>query len=72
MSTGTIRQLKITRGVITVKIPSFLGSENLISQSILFAKENGYINKGDKIVCILGENEETPDYANVMKITVVH
>lgn len=71
MSAGVIRQLKITRGVITLKIPSFLGSENLITQSILFSQESGFIQKGDKIVCILGENEETPDYANIMKITTV-
>jgi pyruvate kinase len=71
MSSGTIRQLKITRGVIPLKIPSFSGSENLISQSILFAKDKGFIKKGDKIVCILGENEETPDYASMMKITIV-
>ena len=71
VSTSVIRQLKITRGVISLKIPSFLGCENLIKQSIFFAKENGYIHQGDKIICILGEYEETPDYANTIKITNV-
>ena len=71
MSASVIRQLKIARGVATLKIPSFLGSENLINQSIMYAKESGSIKAGDKIVCLLGENEETPDYVNVMKITTV-
>jgi pyruvate kinase len=71
VSNSVIRQLKITRGVVSLKIPSFLGSENLIKQSILYAKENGFINIGDKVICILGEKEETPDYASTIKITHV-
>jgi pyruvate kinase len=71
MSAGVIRQLKLTRGVICLKIPSFLGCESLIHQSILFAQENSYIKVGDKIICILGEYEDTPEYANIIKITTV-
>jgi pyruvate kinase len=71
MSAGVIRQLNIIRGVFTLKIPSFLGSDNLIDCAINFAYENGYLKKDDTVVCLLGENEETPDYTNIMKISVV-
>lgn len=71
MSASVIRQLNCSRGVITLKIPSFLGTDNLINNAIKYAQESGYINKGDKIVCLMSMNENTPDNLNSMKITTV-
>lgn len=71
VSAGIIKQLNIIRGVFPLKIPSFLGTSNLIENAINFAKENGQLKKGDVVVCILGENEETPDHTNILKISLV-
>ena len=71
MSANVIRQLNLTRGVITLKIPSYIGTDNLINDAIKYSLEYNYIKKGDKVVCLMGQNEETPEYVNVMKVTLV-
>ena len=71
MSASVIRQLNLSRGIITLKIPSFLGSENLINDAINYAKENGYVSKGDSVICILGQNEELPENVNTLKISTI-
>jgi pyruvate kinase len=71
MSSSVIRQLNITRGVITLKIPSFLGTDNLINDAMKYATDSGYCKKGDNVVCLLGQNEEAPEYVNIMKITTI-
>ena len=71
MSANVIRQLNLSRGVITLKIPSYIGTDNLINDAIKYSLESNYIKKGDKVVCLMGQNEETPEYVNVMKVTLV-
>ena len=71
MSASVIRQLNITRGVLTLKIPSFLGTDNLINDAMKYAVEAGYCKSGDNIVCLLGQNEESPEAVNIMKIQTV-
>lgn len=68
MSASVIRQLNCSRGVFTLKIPSYLGTDNLINNAIKYAMENEYINKGDKIVCVTGQNENTPENVNSLKV----
>lgn len=71
MSASVIRQLNITRGVFCLKIPSYLGSDNLINDAMKYALEAGYCKKGDNVVCLMGQNEETPESVNIMKIQTV-
>ena len=71
MSASVIRQLNLSRGVLTLKIPSFIGTDNLINDAIKYSLESGYIKSGENVVCIMGQNEETPEYVNIMKITTV-
>ncbi len=71
MSASVIRQLNITRGVYCLKIPSFLGTDNLIHDAMKYAVEAEYCKKGDNIVCLLGQNEETPEAVDIMKIQTV-
>lgn len=68
MSSSVIRQLNVTRGVFTLKIPTYLGTDNLINNAINYAMENEYIKKGDKIVCITGQNENTPENVSMLKV----
>jgi pyruvate kinase len=72
MSSSVIRQLNLTRGVTTLKIPSFLGQENLLNDAMKYAKESGYCTKGDNVVCLLGQSEQTPENINIMKISIVN
>lgn len=71
MNANVIRQLNITRGVITLKIPSYLGTENLLNDAMKYAAESGFVNKGDNIVCISGQNEESPENVNILKIATI-
>lgn len=71
MSASVIRQLNLTRGVFSLKIPSFIGTDNLINDAMKYAVDSGYCNKGDNIVCLLGQNEESPEAINMMKIQTV-
>jgi pyruvate kinase len=71
MSSCVIRQLNVSRGIISLKIPSFLGQDNLINNAIKYAQESGYIKKGDTVVCITGQNENSPDNVNSMKVMAV-
>jgi len=71
MSASVIRQMNITRGIKTLKIPSFLGTDNLINDAMKYAVESGYCSKGDNVVCLMGQNEETPEYVNILKITTI-
>lgn len=71
MSANVIRQLNISRGVFCLKIPSFLGTENIINDAVKYAVESGMCQKGDNIVCLMSQNEESPESVNIMKIQTV-
>lgn len=72
MSSAVQRQLSLSRGIIPFKIPAFIDSNNLISNAISYAVEDGYLKKGDKIVCLTGMNENMPENANILKIMTVN
>jgi pyruvate kinase len=63
-----IKQLQVVRGVWGYKIDSYIGTDNVIQMVVRVAKENHMIKAGDKIVCIHGNKEDTPDESDVMKI----
>lgn len=71
MSASVIRQLNISRGIMCLKIPSFLGTDNLINDAMKYAVEAGYCKSGDNVVCLLGQNEESPEAVNIMKIQTI-
>jgi len=71
MSANVIRQLNTSRGVFCLKIPSFLGTDNLIHDAMKYANESGMCDKGDNIVCLMAQNEESPEAVNIMKIQTV-
>ena len=72
MASNVIRNLNLSRGVFTLKIPSFIGNDNLINDAMKFALESGHCQKGDNVVCIMGQNEETPEMVNILKITTIN
>ena len=54
-----------------MKISTHLGTDNLIHDAIDYAVKRNYAQKGDKVVCLLGQNEETPENINLLKITTI-
>ena len=58
MSASVVKQVSICSGVIALKIPSYIGTDNLIQDGINYALERGLIKKKQKITVILGKTEE--------------
>lgn len=71
MSSSVIRQLNVSRGIYTLKIPSYIDTNNLINNAIKHAQDQGYVCTGDKIVCITGVNENTPENVNTLKVMTI-
>jgi pyruvate kinase len=63
-----IRQLQTVRGITGLKIPTFIGTDNVLQTVIQAAKEKGLCKSGSKVVCIHSNNENTPDESNILKI----
>jgi len=71
VSLSVIRQLNVCRGVTGYKIPSYQGTDNLISLVLKQAKEQHLCKPGRKVITIHGTSEETPDESTIMKIITV-
>lgn len=71
VSLSVIRQLNVCRGVQGYKIPSYQGTDNLISLVLKQAKEQHLCKPGRKVITIHGTSEETPDESTIMKIITV-
>jgi pyruvate kinase len=72
MDSSVLRNLNLSRGVNGLKIPSFIGNDNLINDAIKYACESGKCSVGDNVVCIMGQNEETPEMVNILKVTTIN
>jgi pyruvate kinase len=70
-NTASIRNMNLNRGVWGIKVPTYVGTENLIMDAIKIAVEKGYAKKDDRVVCVLGHHEENSAFTNVMKIATV-
>jgi pyruvate kinase len=66
-----IKALQVVRGITGFKIPTFVGTDNVLQLVIKEAKERGLCKSGSKVVCIHSSNEDTPDESNIMKIVEV-
>ena len=63
--------MNLSRGVQALKISTHLGTDNLIHDAIDYAVKRNYAQKGDKVVCLLGQNVETPENINLLKIKTI-
>jgi len=63
-----IRSLQTVRGITGLKIPTFVGVDNVLQLVIKEAKERGLCKSGHKVVCIHSNHEDTPDESNILKI----
>jgi len=62
---SVIRQLNITRGVISTVVNSLVGND---AHLIVKARDNGLTRPGRKVIIIHGTDEETPDETCICKI----
>jgi len=70
-SDSAIRHLQVHRGVVTMHVPSFQGTDNVIRSAMQEAKELGLIEKGDLVVVVHGTKEEVAGGSNLMKVVEV-
>ena len=67
-----MRGLTISYGVISLKVPSFQGTDLIIPYAIKSAIERGFVKENDLLVVMQGANEEEPDQENILKIVRAH
>jgi len=65
---STIKSLTISRGVTSLRVPSFQGQESLIAYAIRHAKENKLCSIGEKVVTIQSMEEEDPEKSDIIKV----
>mmetsp|Transcript_15596 Transcript_15596/g.2598 ORF Transcript_15596/g.2598 Transcript_15596/m.2598 type:complete len:83 (+) Transcript_15596:1293-1541(+) len=71
MRQATINQANIVRGCLTLKVPSYEGTDNLLKYTIEVAKTRGIVVSGDTVVAMHGKSETDINQANTLKIVVV-
>jgi pyruvate kinase len=71
MSQPTINQMNVIRGVITLKVPSYEGTDNLLMYAIGVAKDRRLVKSGDPVIAIHGNSETEVNRANILKILAV-
>jgi len=75
-SEQTIRQMNVVRGVATMHVESFAGTDSVINKALSKAKEEGMVKSGDAVVCIHSQEEAVggarpAGSSNLMKIATV-
>ncbi|KAL4506471.1 hypothetical protein ABPG72_000042 [Tetrahymena utriculariae] len=68
---ATIKALTLSHGIISLKVPSFQGIEKLIDYAINRAKELNLCKKGDKVIVVMGSEEEDQDQSDILKVKTV-
>ena len=71
MNQPIINQMNIVRGGLTLKVPSYEGTDNLLRYAIDVAKTRQLMTSGDTIIAIHGKSETDVNRANTMKILIV-
>jgi pyruvate kinase len=64
----TIKSLCIIRGVTSLRVPSFQGTDGLIEYAVKYAKVENLIKSGEPVLAIQGLMEMDPEQSNVVKI----
>jgi len=67
----TVNHLQLHRGVISVQVASFQGTDHVIRSALLEAKEMGLVESGNVVVAVHGMQEEIAGATNLMKVVEV-
>ena len=70
-SEATSKHLQFCRGIISLQVPSFQGTDHVIKSAIEHAKEIGLVKAGDRVVAVHGVQEEVSGHSNLMKVLEV-
>jgi len=68
---STVKQLAIQRGVTSLQVPSFQGTDHVLKAALDRAKDLGLAVPGDKVVCVHGVKEEIAGHSNLLKVVTV-
>ncbi|EGR28985.1 pyruvate kinase, putative [Ichthyophthirius multifiliis] len=68
---GTIKGLAISCGIVCLKVPSFQGIDQIINYAIQRAKELNFCQKNEKVIVIMGSEEDDQDQSDILKVKVV-
>eukprot|EP01125_Pyxidicula_operculata_P021793 TRINITY_DN8646_c0_g1_i1.p1 TRINITY_DN8646_c0_g1~~TRINITY_DN8646_c0_g1_i1.p1 ORF type:complete len:516 (-),score=148.10 TRINITY_DN8646_c0_g1_i1:207-1754(-) len=67
----TARQILLSRSAFALVVPEMKNSDNLIKLGVEWAKEKGFVSKGDYVVTTSGQLEGTSGSTNILRITEV-
>lgn len=70
-SESTLRHLQVHRGLFTMQVPTFQGTDNVIKSALIEARQMGLVEAGDTVVAVHGIREDVPGGTNLMKVLVV-
>eukprot|EP00922_Rhytidocystis_sp_ex-Travisia-forbesii_P009364 GHVS01013638.1.p1 GENE.GHVS01013638.1~~GHVS01013638.1.p1 ORF type:complete len:523 (+),score=67.37 GHVS01013638.1:95-1663(+) len=70
-SESTVRHLQVLRGVISILVQSFQGTDHVIFSALTIAKERGLVESGQSVVAVHGIKEEVAGSSNLMKVVEV-
>ncbi|PFH33551.1 pyruvate kinase PyK1 [Besnoitia besnoiti] len=70
-SESTIKHLQVIRGVTTMQVPSFQGTDHVIRNALVIAKERELVTEGESIVAVHGMKEEVAGSSNLLKVLIV-
>jgi pyruvate kinase len=68
---SSVKHLAIQRGVTSLQVPSFQGTDHVLKGAMDTAKDCGLVKVGDKVVCVHGMKEEVSGHSNLLKIVTV-
>lgn len=70
-SESTLRHLQVHRGMFTMQVASFQGTDNVIKAALIEAKQLGLVEEGQTVVAVHGIQEDVSGGTNLMKVVVV-
>jgi pyruvate kinase len=68
---SAVKQLSLHRGVISLQVASFQGTENVLKSAMETAKSMGLVTVGSCVVAVHGVREEVSGSSNLLKIIEV-
>lgn len=70
-SESTVRHLQLLRGITSILVQSFQGTDHVIFSALGIAKERGLVDVGQSVVAVHGIKEEVAGSSNLMKVVEV-
>lgn len=70
-SESTCKHLQVHRGITSIQVPSFQGTDNVINGALKEVREMGFAEAGSAVVAVHGMKEEVAGASNLLKVMTV-